>query len=93
MTAIIDVDVPEQVQFDTPFSVTVTYSIDDHTRQLNVATLSHMTVTPSSIALDPNATSAVPRLTIARPRTVGPQSVILKFALGASEFSAGTTAS
>jgi hypothetical protein len=93
MTAILDVDLPIQIHFDTPFAATINYSIDDQVRQLNVVSLSHMIVTPSSIQLDPTGGSSTTMLTVKKPTTTGTQSVLLRFTLGPSDFTAGTTAS
>jgi hypothetical protein len=93
MSHISGVDFPATINFGVPFNVTVHYETDVGATRVDVTVLSHLDVSPSTIDVDPTATAKTASLKITAPPGGGAQIILVRFTLGASEWTSGASAS
>jgi hypothetical protein len=89
---IASVEFPPAIQFGAPFKITIHYETDASATSVDVTALSHLDVNPEAIQVDPNETSQDAQLTVAAPPGGGSQVVLVRFTLGASEWTSGASA-
>ena len=93
MSTITKVTFPVQIKFGQAFDVTVQYQADATATRVDVTSLSHNALGPEAIPIDPAKTSVSTKLTISALPAAGPQVILVRFTLGASDWTSGAMAS
>jgi hypothetical protein len=93
MSSISGVDFPKSITYGTPFNVTVHYTADPGATAVFVTGLNHLSVRPTSIAVDSAKNTAPASLTIDKPAGTPPAIAMVRFTLGVADWTSAATAS